>query len=165
VRPAIDVGTSVSRVGGSAQIGSMKDVAGTLRIDLAQYRELEAFAKFGSDLDASTQRQLSRGERLVEILKQDEMSPMPVEEQVVIVYAATQGYLDDVPTDQVQEFEAELLERLRLRHEEVMDEIRAGGDLSEESEQTIQEAATDLAEAYRPESTGEEQDEAALASG
>ena len=165
VRPAIDVGTSVSRVGGSAQIGSMKDVAGTLRIDLAQYRELEAFAKFGSDLDASTQRQLSRGERLVEILKQDEMSPMPVEEQVVIVYAATQGYLDDVPTDQVQEFEAELLERLRLRHEEVLDEIRAGGDLSEESEQTIQEAATDLADAYRSESTDEEQDEAALASG
>ena len=164
VRPAIDVGTSVSRVGGSAQISSMKDVAGTLRIDLAQYRELEAFAKFGSDLDPSTQRQLSRGERLVEILKQDEMSPMPVEQQVVIVYAATQGFLDDVPTEQVQEFEAELLERMTLRHEEVLEEIRAGGDLSEESEQVIEKAATDLAESYRPEEE-EEQDEAALASG
>jgi F-type H+-transporting ATPase subunit alpha len=163
VRPAIDVGTSVSRVGGSAQISSMKDVAGTLRIDLAQYRELEAFAKFGSDLDPSTQRQLSRGERLVEILKQDEMSPMPVEQQVVIVYAATQGYLDDVPTEQVREYEAELLERMTLRHEEVLEEIRAGGDLSEESEQVIEKAATDLADAYRPEEEKEE-DEAALAS-
>jgi F-type H+-transporting ATPase subunit alpha len=163
VRPAIDVGTSVSRVGGSAQIGSMKDVAGTLRIDLAQYRELEAFAKFGSDLDPSTQRQLSRGERLVEILKQDEMSPMPVEQQVVIVYAATQGYLDDVPTEQVREYEAELLERMTLRHEEVLEEIRAGGDLSEESEQVIEKAATDLADAYRPEEEKEE-DEAAFAS-
>ena len=163
VRPAIDVGTSVSRVGGSAQISSMKDVAGTLRIDLAQYRELEAFAKFGSDLDPSTQRQLSRGERLVEILKQDEMSPMPVEQQVVIVYAATQGYLDDVPTEQVREYEAELLERMTLRHEEVLEEIRAGGDLSEESEQVIEKAATDLADAYRPEEEKEE-DEAAFAS-
>ena len=163
VRPAIDVGTSVSRVGGSAQIGSMKDVAGTLRIDLAQYRELEAFAKFGSDLDPSTQRQLSRGERLVEILKQDERSPMPVEQQVVIVYAATQGYLDDVPTEQVREYEAELLERMTLRHEEVLEEIRAGGDLSEESEQVIEKAATDLADAYRPEEEKEE-DEAAFAS-
>ena len=168
VRPAINVGISVSRVGGSAQIKSMKDVAGTLRIDLAQYRELEAFAKFGSDLDPSTQRQLNRGERLVEILKQDEMDPMPVEQQVVIVYAATQGFLDEVPTERVREFESELLERMTLRHEDVLDEIRSGGKLSEESQQTIEQAATDLADSYQTrEDTAEEEgeeEEAVLAS-
>jgi F-type H+-transporting ATPase subunit alpha len=165
VRPAINVGISVSRVGGAAQIKSMKGVAGTLRIDLAQYRELEAFAKFGSDLDPSTQRQLSRGERMVEILKQDEMDPMPVEQQVVIVYAATQGFLDKVPTERVREFEAELLERMTLRHEDTLAQIRSGGKLSDESKQTIEQAATDLADSYQtPDDASDEGEKAALAS-
>ena len=97
VRPAVNVGISVSRVGGNAQIKAMKQVAGSLRLDLAQYREMAAFAQFGSDLDAATQKQLARGERLVEILKQDQYVPLPVERQVLIIYAATNGYVDDVP--------------------------------------------------------------------
>jgi F-type H+/Na+-transporting ATPase subunit alpha len=117
VRPAINVGISVSRVGGNAQIKAMKSVAGTLRLDLAQFRELEAFSKFGSDLDAATQRQLRRGERLVEILKQGEYEPMPVEQQVAIIYVATKGLLDRVPVEKVRAFETEYLERLTLRHE------------------------------------------------
>jgi len=158
IRPAIDVGNSVSRVGGSAQIGAMKDVAGTLRIDLSQYRELEAFAKFGSDLDASTQQQLNRGERLVEILNQDQFAPVPVEEQVAIIYAAINGYLDPVPLDDIEEFEAEYIERLRLRHEEVLEEIRTTEELSDEATETFEQVAEDLTEVYSEDEEDEQED-------
>jgi F-type H+-transporting ATPase subunit alpha len=113
VRPAVDVGISVSRVGGAAQIKSMKSVSGTLKLDLAQFRELEAFATFGSELDAISKAQLERGYRLVELLKQPLNSPMPVEEQVVVVFAGTKGYLDSLPVADVRRFEAELLAHLR----------------------------------------------------
>ena len=113
VRPAVDVGISVSRVGGAAQIKSMKSVAGTLKLDLAQFRELEAFATFGSELDAISKAQLERGYRLVELLKQPLNSPMSVEEQVVVVFAGTKGYLDSLPVGDVRRFEKELLEHMR----------------------------------------------------
>lgn len=148
VRPAIDVGTSVSRVGGNAQIKAMKSVAGTLRIDLSQYRELEAFAKFGSDLDASTQRQLNRGERMVEILKQNEFSPLSAEEQVVIIYAATEGLLDEVPVEDIQDFEDALLERMRTQYESVLDDIRESGKLSDDAASQIREIVADVASTY-----------------
>jgi F-type H+-transporting ATPase subunit alpha len=156
IRPAIDVGISVSRVGGSAQIKAMKGVAGTLRIDLSQYRELEAFSKFGSDLDPATQRQLRRGERLVEILKQDQYDPMPVEQQVTIIYVAVEGMLDDVPLDKIGEFEQELLERLTVSHEDVLDEIRETEKLSDDAKATIEEVANDLVSIYRETEDDEE---------
>ena len=158
IRPAIDVGASVSRVGGSAQVSAMKEVAGTLRIDLSQYRELEAFAKFGSDLDASTQQQLNRGERLVEILKQNQFSPVPVEEQISIIYAAINGHLDDVPVEDIEEFEEEYIERLRLRHEDVLDAIRETEELSEDAEEAFQSVAADLADVYAEEEEEEQED-------
>jgi len=158
VRPAIDVGASVSRVGGSAQVSAMKEVAGTLRIDLSQYRELEAFAKFGSDLDESTQQQLNRGERLVEILKQNQFSPVPVEEQVAIIYAAINGFLDPVPVDDIEEFEGEFIERLRLRHEGALDEVRETEEISESTEEAFEEVAEDLAEVYAEDEEDEQED-------
>jgi F-type H+-transporting ATPase subunit alpha len=158
IRPAIDVGTSVSRVGGSAQVGAMKDVASTLRIDLSQYRELEAFAKFGSDLDPSTQRQLNRGERLVEILKQDQFSPVPVEEQVAIIFAAINGYLDDVEVDDVGEFEEEYVERLRLQHEDVLAEIRETEELTDHAEEVFETVAEDLSEVYAEDEEEDQED-------
>ena len=158
IRPAIDVGNSVSRVGGSAQISAMKEVAGTLRIDLSQYRELEAFAKFGSDLDESTQQQLNRGERLVEILNQDQFSPVPVEEQVAIIYAAINGHLDPVPTDDIEEFEAEYIERLRLRHEGVLSSIRETEELSDEAAEAFEKVAKDLADVYSEDEEEETED-------
>jgi F-type H+-transporting ATPase subunit alpha len=127
VRPAIDVGISVSRVGGAAQIKSMKSVAGTLKLDLAQFRELEAFATFGSELDAISKAQLERGYRLVELLKQPLNSPMPVEEQVAVIYAGTKGHLDDVPVADVKRFESELIEYLRSTHGGLLSEIKTGG--------------------------------------
>jgi F-type H+-transporting ATPase subunit alpha len=157
IRPAIDVGISVSRVGGSAQIKAMKGVAGTLRIDLSQYRELEAFSKFGSDLDPATQRQLRRGERLVEILKQDQYSPLPVEQQVAIIYVAVEGMLDDVPLDKISEFEQELLERLTVSHENVLDEIRKTEKLSDDAKATIEDVAEDLVSIYRETEEDEEE--------
>jgi F-type H+/Na+-transporting ATPase subunit alpha len=126
VRPAVDVGNSVSRVGGAAQIKSMKAVAGTLKLDLAQFRELEAFATFGSELDAVSKAQLERGYRLVELLKQPLNSPMPVEEQVVVIYAGTNGYADDVRVADVKRFERELLEFMRTRHGSLLEELKAG---------------------------------------
>jgi F-type H+-transporting ATPase subunit alpha len=126
VRPAVDVGNSVSRVGGAAQIKSMKAVAGTLKLDLAQFRELEAFATFGSELDAVSKAQLERGYRLVELLKQPLNSPMPVEEQVVVIYAGTNGYADDIPVADVKRFESELLEFMRSRHSSLLEELKAG---------------------------------------
>ncbi len=132
VRPAINVGISVSRVGGNAQIKAMKQVAGRLRLELAQYRELEAFAKFGSDLDKSTQQQLNRGARLVELLKQGQYSPVPVEEQVVVLYAGTNGYIDTIPVPQVRRYETELLDFMRLRHQDVLNAIVSKKTLDEE---------------------------------
>jgi len=132
VRPAINVGISVSRVGGSAQIKAMKKIAGTLRLELAQYRELEAFTKFGSDLDKSTLQQLRRGARLVEILKQGLYKPYPVENQVIIIYAATNGYLDEIPVEQVGRYERELLELMEIKHKNILDEISSRKDLTDE---------------------------------
>jgi F-type H+-transporting ATPase subunit alpha len=127
VRPAVDVGNSVSRVGGAAQIKSMKAVAGTLKLDLAQFRELEAFATFGSELDAVSAAQLARGYRLVELLKQPLNNPMPVEEQVVSIFAGTRGFIDDIPVGDVKRFEAELLEYFRTGHGSLLDSIKTSG--------------------------------------
>ncbi len=148
LRPAINVGISVSRVGGNAQIKAMKAVSGSLRLDLAQYRELEAFSKFGSDLDASTQRQLTRGARLVEVLKQGQYQPMAIEEQVAIIYAATQGLIDTVPVDQVRNFERDLLANLRDRQSGALTSIRDSGKMSDEAAATITQEAQTLAQQY-----------------
>ncbi len=131
VRPAVNVGISVSRVGGNAQIKAMKQVAGRLRLELAQYRELEAFAQFGSDLDAATQRQLARGGRLVEVLKQPQYDPMPVEQQIMIIYAGTNGHLDDIPTERVRAFEHGFHEYMRAQHPDVGEAIRKSGKLDD----------------------------------
>jgi F-type H+/Na+-transporting ATPase subunit alpha len=131
VRPAVNVGISVSRVGGAAQIKAMKKVAGRLRLDLAQYRELEAFAQFGSDLDAATQRQLARGARTVEMLKQPQYQPMPVENQVAVIYAVTNGYLDKVDVDKVRVWELGFHQDMSARHQDVLDELRTGGALTD----------------------------------
>jgi F-type H+-transporting ATPase subunit alpha len=139
VRPAINVGVSVSRVGGAAQIKAMKDVAGSLRLDLSQYRELEAFAAFASDLDATSKAQLERGERLVELLKQPQYQPMPVEEQVVSIFLGTQGHLDSVPVEDVRRFETELLDHVRATEEDILKEIR-------ETQKLTDEVAASLAE-------------------
>src|SRR4029453_16590367 len=124
VRPAVDVGISVSRVGGAAQIRAMRSVAGTLKVDLAQFRDLEAFATFASDLDAVSKAQLERGYRLVELLKQPQNSPLPVEEQVVAIAAGTSGALDDLPISEVRRFETELLDSFRTRYNHLLDHIR-----------------------------------------
>jgi F-type H+-transporting ATPase subunit alpha len=126
VRPAVDVGISVSRVGSAAQTKGMKAVAGTLKLDLAQFRELEAFATFGSELDAVSKAQLERGYRLVELLKQPLNSPMPVEEQVLSIFAGTKGYLDDIPVAEVSRFEGELLEFMRSRHGAMLADLKNG---------------------------------------
>ena len=133
IRPAIDAGSSVSRVGGSAQIKAMKKVAGTLRLDLASYRELEAFTQFGSDLDAATQAKLNRGRRTIEVLKQPLHKPLPVEKQVVILYALTHGFLDSVPVDQILDFEESLYDYFDSHHEYIFETIRTTKDIPEES--------------------------------
>ena len=133
IRPAIDAGSSVSRVGGSAQIKAMKKVAGTLRLDLASYRELEAFTQFGSDLDAATQAKLNRGRRTIEVLKQPLHKPLPVEKQVVILYALTHGFLDSVPVDQILDFEEALYDYFDSHHEDIFEAIRTTKDLPKES--------------------------------
>jgi F-type H+-transporting ATPase subunit alpha len=125
VRPAINVGISVSRVGGNAQIKAMKQVAGRLRLDLAQYRELEAFAQFGSDLDAATLKQLARGRRTVEVLKQGQYQPMPVERQVLVIFAVTNGSLDDVEVEKVRSWETGFHEYMAASHREIGEEVRA----------------------------------------
>ena len=132
IRPAINVGISVSRVGGKAQIKAMKKVAGRLRLDLAQYRELEAFAKFGSDLDKATLAQLRRGSRLVELLKQGQYVPMPVEKQIVSIFAGTNGYLDEIPAEEVERFESEFLELMDLKHGDMLADIAMKKDLTPE---------------------------------
>ncbi|MCU0452483.1 MAG: F0F1 ATP synthase subunit alpha [Bacteroidetes bacterium] len=144
VRPAINVGISVSRVGGNAQIKAMKRVAGRLRLELAQYRELEAFAKFGSDLDKATQQALRRGSRLVELLKQGQYVPVPVEKQVVGIFLGTSGVLDDVPLPDVSQFEQGFLEMMDRKHKPVLDRISASKDLSKETEQELSAIAKEF---------------------
>jgi F-type H+-transporting ATPase subunit alpha len=129
IRPAINAGISVSRVGGAAQVKAMRKVAGPLRLNLAQFRELEAFAEFGSELDAASLSQLERGARVVEVLKQGQFAPMPVQEQVVSIFAVTEGHMDDVPLDQIRKFEAGLLEFVRTRYSSLVNEIRDTGEL------------------------------------
>lgn len=140
VRPAINVGLSVSRVGGAAQIKAMKQVAGTMRLDLAQYRELAAFAQFGSDLDKGTKAKLDRGARLVELLKQPQYQPMPAQEQVASIWAATRGHMDDVPVDQVRRFETEMLTFLRDTRKDVLDAIKDKKVIDEAVESALTEA-------------------------
>jgi len=147
VRPAINVGISVSRVGGNAQIKPMKKVAGTLKLDQAQYRELEAFAKFGSDLDAATKSVLDKGARNVEILKQGQFSPVPVEKQVAIIYAGTKNLLRNVPVNKVKEFEAEYLQQLELRHPQTLQALKAG-KFDDEITNVLETVAKELAGKY-----------------
>ena len=148
VRPAINVGISVSRVGGNAQTKAMKKVAGKLRLDLSQYRDLEAFAQFGSELDPDTQKQLARGERLVEMLKQKERQPLSVSEQVASIYAGTGGYLDRIKVDRVSEFLQSLLERMHSESDELMKSIDESGQLSDEDESTLGEAIRDFVDDF-----------------
>jgi F-type H+-transporting ATPase subunit alpha len=147
VRPAINVGISVSRVGGSAQIGAMKKVAGRLKLELSQFRDLEAFAQFGSDLDADTQRTLARGERLVEMLNQNERSPLPVEDQVVSVYAATNGFLDRIATERVPHFLEDLTTRLHASSADLLETIK-GGDWSKETQSALSDAVAGFADDF-----------------
>ncbi len=149
VRPALNVGISVSRVGGNAQIKAMKKIAGTLKLELAMFRELEAFARFGSDLDKATQQQLRRGSRLTEILKQNQYSPLPVEKQVVIIFAATQGYLDGLPVDSLQRFEAELYENMELRHKNILDGIADKKELTEDLSSQLHAILKELTAAFK----------------
>ncbi len=148
VRPAVNVGISVSRVGGSAQIKAMKQVSGSLKIDLAQYRELAAFAQFGSDLDAVTQKQLARGERLVELLKQDQNYPLTVTEQVISLFAGTRGFLDGLKVPSVQRFEKELLDFIRRHRASIIDVIEKEKALSKDTEAKLMEAIKDFREAF-----------------
>ena len=149
IRPAINVGISVSRVGGNAQIKAMKKVAGTLRLDLSTFRELEAFAKFGSELDQETQRAIARGERLVETLNQPQFVPWPVQDQVEIIFAATQGYLDDVPVAQVSRFNGLLRDYLSKHHPEIADKIAETKDLSPETEDRLRTAIATYKETWK----------------
>jgi F-type H+/Na+-transporting ATPase subunit alpha len=148
VRPAINVGVSVSRVGGAAQIKAMKEVAGSLRLDLSQFRELESFAAFASDLDATSKAQLERGARLVELLKQPQYQPSPVEEQVVSIFLGTAGHLDSVPTEDVHRFETELLDHLRGSDKGILSDIRETQKLSEETENKLVEAINDFKKGF-----------------
>jgi F-type H+-transporting ATPase subunit alpha len=154
VRPAINVGVSVSRVGGAAQIKAMKKVAGRLRLDLAQFRALEAFAQFGSELDKASQQQLARGARVVEVLKQPQYDPQPVEREVIQVYAVTGGHMDDYPLADAKRFATEFCEFLDARHPEVSAEIRDAGDLSDDAEGTLKAALEDFKASFRPSDQG-----------
>jgi F-type H+-transporting ATPase subunit alpha len=148
VRPAVDVGISVSRVGGNAQIKAMKSVSGTLKLDLAQFRELEAFATFGSELDKVSAAQLERGYRLTELLKQNLNSPMPVEDQVVSIFAGTGGYLDDIPVGDVKRFEAELHEYIRTRHGDLLETVRTTGAIGDDD--ALANAVNSFKEQFQP---------------
>jgi F-type H+/Na+-transporting ATPase subunit alpha len=150
-RPAIDTGNSVSRVGGSAQIKAMRKVAGTLRLDLNQYRELQSFAQFGSDLDRATQQTLARGERLTAILRQGERDPMPVEEQVAVIFAASNGYLDDIEPDDVMDWESQFRDYMRDSHGEILDSIREQKEISDETQQSLRDSIEHFNEGYEPE--------------
>jgi F-type H+-transporting ATPase subunit alpha len=149
VRPAINVGLSVSRVGGAAQVKAMKQVAGTLRLDMAQFRELEAFAAFGSDLDAATQRQLTRGQRLVQILKQPQYQPLSMEKQVTILFAGTRGFLDKFPTDVVAKYEAGLFTFIEERHPQVFAQLKEKQAIDSDLEKLMTDALTAYNEEFK----------------
>ena len=144
IRPAVNVGLSVSRVGSAAQIKAMKQVAGTIKLDLAQYREMAAFAQFASDMDASTRQLLSRGERLTELLKQSQYSPMEVEEQVAVIFAGVKGYLDQIPTQKIGEFEQSLLQKLKAKDSKILDVIRKDKAISDETEKALKDTLDQL---------------------
>ena len=148
IRPAINVGISVSRVGGAAQIKSMKKVAGTLKLDQAQFRELEAFSKFGSDLDAATQRTIDRGRRNQEVLKQGQFSPMSVEQQVAIIFASTKGFTDKVPVNKMKNYESDYLQELKHNYSKILDQLRAG-QLTDEVTSTLEKVALETFEKYK----------------
>lgn len=150
VRPAINVGLSVSRVGGAAQTKAMKQVAGTLRLDMAQFRELEAFAQFGSDLDKSTLQQLKRGQRLVEVLKQPQYQPMPAEKEVSILFAAANGYLDEWPEEAVADYEKQMLEFLESKYSDILSEIKEKGILSDELQEKLKKALDEFKGMFQP---------------
>lgn len=149
VRPAINVGISVSRVGGHAQTKAMRRVAGRLRLDLAQFRALEAFIKFGSDLDKVTQAQIRRGQRLVELLKQGQYSPMPVEKQVAIIYTGTNGFLDELPVESVQRFETEFLEMMELKHQDILNKIADIKDIDAETDKHLHEITKEFVSSFK----------------
>jgi F-type H+-transporting ATPase subunit alpha len=163
IKPAINVGLSVSRVGGSAQVKGMRRVAGRLRLDLAQYREMAAFAQFGSELDQATQSQLARGERMVEILKQDQYQPLPVERQIVSIYAGVNGYLDDIPVDSVRDFETKFIEFVEANYNAIFRDIKEKKDISEETEEKLIEVIGEFKEKYQPEESSEVEEQAAEA--
>lgn len=150
IRPAINVGLSVSRVGGAAQVKAMKKVAGTLRLDLAQYRELAAFAQFGSDLDKATMQRLERGKRMVELLKQPQYQPMPVQEQVVVLYAGTRGYLDDIPVEAISKFEREFLDFMKNSKGDILQTIKDTNDLDEATEEKLKAAIEEFKKTFQP---------------
>ncbi|MBW1803205.1 MAG: F0F1 ATP synthase subunit alpha [Deltaproteobacteria bacterium] len=150
VRPAINVGLSVSRVGGAAQTKAMKKVAGTLRMDMAQFRELEAFAQFGSDLDKATQQQLNRGYRLVEVLKQAQYQPMTAEKEVMILYAGASGFLDKWPADAVSEYEKQMLEFMESKHADLLNEIKEKQDISDELDEKLKKALDEFKDIFQP---------------
>ncbi len=149
VRPAISVGLSVSRVGGNAQIPAMKKVAGALRLNLAQHRELAAFAQFGSELDKSTQEQLTRGTKLIEILKQPQYEPAPVEEQVIIIFAAINGHLDDIPTEKLKDFEGKFLQHIRDKHSGIAAVIKEKKKIEEDTSRNLERAITEFKQEYK----------------
>jgi F-type H+-transporting ATPase subunit alpha len=150
IRPAINVGISVSRVGGNAQIKAMKSVAGTLRLDLAQFREMAAFAQFASDLDAATRAQLERGQRLTELLKQGQFAPLPVEKQVLIIYAGTKGYVDQLPIDSLGQYEQELYRHVDEKHPDLWRDIREKKVLSKELDEKIKGVLRAFTDAFVP---------------
>lgn len=149
IRPALNIGISVSRVGGNAQIKAMKKVAGPLKLELAQYRALEAFAKFGSDLDKSTQQQLRRGARLMEVMKQLQYSPVPVEEQVITIVAATSGYMDDLPTGSIKQYEQQLIDFMRASHADILDSITVKKEITEEVKTRLTAALDGFTERFK----------------
>ena len=150
IRPAINVGLSVSRVGGAAQTKATKKVAGTLRLDMAQFRELEAFAQFGSDLDKTTQAQLNRGRRLLEVLKQPQFQPVPAERQAAILYAGANGYLDEWPEEAVSDYEMQMLEFLDRKHSGILKEIKEKQDISDALEEKMKKALDEFKGVFQP---------------
>jgi F-type H+-transporting ATPase subunit alpha len=150
IRPAINVGLSVSRVGGAAQTKAMKKVGGSLRLDMAQFRELEAFAQFGSDLDKATQKQLNRGRRLVEVLKQPQYQPMPAQNEIMILFAGAHGYLDDWPEEAVSEYEQQMLEFMGSGHGDLLNEIKEKGDIPESLEENLKKALDEFKATFQP---------------
>ena len=144
IRPAVNVGLSVSRVGSAAQIKAMKQVAGTIKLDLAQYREMAAFAQFASDMDTSTRQLLSRGERLTELLKQPQYSPMDVEKQVAVIFAGVKGYLDQIPTQKIGEFEQSLIQTLNAKSSNILESIRKDKSISDDTEKALKDTLDEL---------------------